>query len=47
VVTPKKSGEVRICIDMCEANQAIKWEKHLMPTIDDLVADLKAMAIIF
>ena len=40
VIVPKKSGEVRICVDMREANKAIKREKHLMPTIDDLVADL-------
>lgn len=40
VIVPKKSGEVRICVDMREANKAIKREKHLMPTIDDLIADL-------
>jgi len=40
VVVPKKSGEVRICVDMPEANKAIKRGKHLMPTIDDLIADL-------
>ena len=40
VVVPKKSREVRICVDMREANKAVKREKHLMPTIDDLIADL-------
>ena len=40
VVVPKKSGEVRICVDMREANKAIKREKHFMPIIDDLIADL-------
>ena len=40
VVVPKKSGEVRICVDMREANKAVKREKHLMPTIDNLIADL-------
>ena len=40
VVVPKKSGEVRICVDMREANKAVKREKHLMPTNDDLIADL-------
>ena len=38
VVVPKKS--VRICVDTREANKAIKREKHLVPTIDDLIADL-------
>ena len=40
VVVPKKSGEVRICVDMREANQAIQREKHPMPTLDELAADL-------
>ena len=40
VVGPKKFGEVRICVDMGKANKAVKREKHLMPTIDDLIADL-------
>ncbi|CAB4035824.1 Hypothetical predicted protein, partial [Paramuricea clavata] len=30
---------------MREANQAVKREKHLMPTIDDLVADLNGAAV--
>ena len=40
VVVPKKTGAVRICVDMREANKAVKREKHLMPTIDDLITDL-------
>ena len=40
VVVPKKSGEVRICVDMREANKAIRREKHLVLTIDDLIVDL-------
>ena len=40
VVVPKKSGEVRICVDMPDANKAIKREKHLVQTIDDLIVDL-------
>ena len=45
VVVPKKSGEVRICVDMREANVAIKREKHLIPTIDDLIAYLNGAAM--
>ena len=45
VVVPKDSGEVRICVDMREANQVIKREKHLMPTIDDLIADLNGAMV--
>ncbi|KAK3720930.1 hypothetical protein QZH41_014537, partial [Actinostola sp. cb2023] len=45
VVVPKSSGEVRICVDMREANKAVEREKHLMPTIDDLVADLNGATV--
>jgi len=40
VIVPKKSGEVRICVDMREANKAMKREKHFMPTIADLIGDM-------
>ena len=45
VVVPKKSGKVRLCIDMREANKAIQREKHVMPTIDDLIADLNGAQV--
>ena len=45
VVVPKDSGEVRICVDMREANRAVKREKHLMPTTDDLIADLDGATV--
>jgi hypothetical protein len=44
VVVPKKEG-VRVCIDMREANKAIKREKHPMPTIDDLISDLNGSVV--
>ena len=40
VAVPKKSGAVSICVDMREANKAVMREKHLMPTLDDLITDL-------
>ena len=45
VVVPKKSGAVRICVDMQEANKAIMREKHLMPTINDLRNDLNGARV--
>ena len=45
VVVPKSSGQVRICVGMREANKAVKRQKHLMPTIDDLVADLNGATV--
>lgn len=40
VVAPKKTGEIRICVDMRQANRAIKRERHITPTIDDIIAKL-------
>ena len=42
VIVPKpgKTDEIRLCIDMREANKCIQRERHITPTIDDIVADL-------
>ena len=45
VIVPKSSDQVRICVDMREANKAVKWEKYLMPTVNDLVADLNRATV--
>ena len=45
VVVPKADGGVRSCIDMREPNKAIKREKHIMPTLDDLISDLNGSKV--
>ncbi|GFO17915.1 transposon ty3-i Gag-Pol polyprotein [Plakobranchus ocellatus] len=45
VVVPKKSGGVRLCVDMREANKAIKRECHPMPTIEDMINDLNGSTV--
>ena len=42
IVTPPKKNpdEIRLCVDMREANKAITRERHLLPTIDELIHDL-------
>ena len=45
VIVPKKSGEVHLCVDMREANKAVKRVKHLMPTIDELITDLNGSTV--
>ena len=37
VVIPKKSGEIRLCINMQMENKAILRERHPTPTVDDLI----------
>ena len=39
VVVPKADGGVRLCVDNREPIKAIKREKHIMPTLDDLISD--------
>jgi hypothetical protein len=40
VCTPKKDGGTRICVDIRAANQAIKRERHIMPTLSDFRAEM-------
>lgn len=40
VLAPKQPGAIRICVDMRLPNKAIKRERHITPTIDELVADI-------
>ena len=37
---PKKPNELRICVDMREANRAIRRERHVTPTVDDVIFEL-------
>ena len=40
VVAPKKSGAVRICIDLKPLNQSVLREVHPLPKVDDTLAQL-------
>ena len=40
VITPKKDGGIRLCVDMREANQAIERERNTMPTLQDFKAEV-------
>jgi hypothetical protein len=42
---PKKPSEIRICVDMREANKAVIRTRHVTPTIDELVADLHGATV--
>ena len=48
IVVPKPSrpNEIRICIDMRSLNQAIIRERHVIPTIDDVVSDLDGCIVL-
>ena len=37
VIVPKNNGEIRLCIDMRQANQAIMRRQYPIPTVDDVL----------
>ena len=40
VVVPKKNDSIRICVDMRLPNKVIERERHITPTIDDIITEL-------
>ena len=45
VVAPKSEGEIRLCVDMRKANQAIIRERIPIPTLDEAVENLNGSAV--
>ena len=42
---PKSPGQIRVCVDMRQANQAIKRERHVTPTIKEIIGDLNGAKV--
>ena len=45
VVVPKPNGDIRLCVDMRQANGAIVREQHLIPTFDEVLHDLNGSTV--
>ena len=45
VAVPKPNGEVRVCVDMRQANQAILRERHPIPTVEETLQELHGAAV--
>ena len=45
VVVPKKSGDVRICVDLKPLNEGVLRETHPIPSVDDTLAQLAGAKI--
>ena len=47
VVAPKPNNpkDIRLCVDMRKANQAIKRERHVTPTIEDIILELNGSTV--
>ncbi|XP_068707557.1 uncharacterized protein [Montipora foliosa] len=45
VVVPKPDGDIRICVDMRRANEAIERESHPIPTNEEVLHDLNGSTV--
>lgn len=45
VPKPHDPSVIRLCVDMRQANVAIKRERHITPTIDDIIATLNGATV--
>ena len=45
VVVPKPDGDIRICVYMRRANEAIERERHPIPTIEEVLHDLNGSTV--
>ncbi|XP_062511800.1 uncharacterized protein K02A2.6-like [Corticium candelabrum] len=45
VVAPKASGEIRLCVDMRRANEAIIRERYPIPTVDEILQALNGSTV--
>ena len=43
VVVPKKSGAVRICVDLKPLNENVLREAHPIPKVDETLAQLTGL----
>ena len=46
VVVPKPSGDIRLCVDMRQANMAVKRERYPIPTIDEVFARFESEQVL-
>jgi len=42
---PKSPSEIRLCIYMRRPNKALKRERHVMPTVDDIILELNESTV--
>ena len=45
VIAPKRDGDIRLCLDMRRANEAIVRERHPIPTVDEVLQDLNGSKV--
>ena len=44
-VVPKLSGDIRLCVDMRRANEAVLRERHPIPTMDEILQNMNQSTV--
>ena len=47
VAVPKANGEVRVCVDMRQANEAVIRERHPIPTLEETLQALNGATVFY
>ena len=45
VVIPKPNGKVRMCVDLTKLNESVRLERHPLPSVDRVLAQLSGATI--
>ena len=45
VVVPKSNGRVRICVDLTKLNDSVRREKHILPSVEQILAQLSGAKV--
>ena len=46
VVVPKSDGKVRICVDLTRLNQSVRRDRHPLPAVDQVLAQLAGATVL-
>lgn len=46
VIVPKQKNNIRLCVDMCVANTAIKQTRHAIPTLGSVSVELNGASFL-
>ena len=44
-VVPKQSGDIKLCVDMRRANEAVLLERHPIPTVDEVLQNMNQSTV--
>ena len=45
VVVPKPNGSLRICVDLTKLNESVRRERHILPAVDHILAQLSGATV--